>query len=207
MCDPLCPGESVDLPSPLPPEDPRLSLRATGPPTVCLYQYDSNKRFRSAYKFLGPATRRRRPAQSADHKDVIMQLKGMACHPHKTGDQCGGGGADDTRERNPASLPCLKEEDAGCSNGARGQAVGSGRRYSSSVGSHLGCPSVGWLSRDVRRFCLHVRCRAFEIFLNNSPQLCKPQSPHHQNGYDDNASFSTRPRAEQTQRILMLEEF
>lgn len=75
---------------PLPPEDPTLFLRVTGLFTICLYQYDSNKRFSSAYKFQGLAAQQRRPAQSADHKDVIMQLKGMACHPHKAGDQCRG---------------------------------------------------------------------------------------------------------------------
>lgn len=113
------------------------------------------------------------------------------------------GGADDTRERNPASLPCLKDEDTGCSNGAREQAVGSGRRYRSSLGSHLRCPSVGWRSRDIGS----VSMSDSGPFLNDSPQLFKPQSPHHQNGYDDNSSFFTKPGAEHTQRILMLEEF
>lgn len=54
--------EYVDLPSPLPPEDLSLSLRVTGPFTICLHQYNSNKCFGSTYKFQGLSAQRRRPA-------------------------------------------------------------------------------------------------------------------------------------------------
>lgn len=107
------PREYVDLCLPLPPEDPSLSLRATGAFTIYLYQYDSNKCFSSTYKFQALAAQQRIPAQSADHKDVIMQLKGMACHPIKLEINVVGGGAEDIREKNLACLQCLKDEETG----------------------------------------------------------------------------------------------
>ena len=48
------------------------------------------------------------------------------------------------------------------------------------------------------RLWLQVRFRGFEV-LNKSSQLFEPQYPHQQDRYNDNATFSTRPGAEQTQ--------